>query len=195
MSRIGSRIRALDASNQSHSAPPRRGARRPSRASRTSLESSPRWSRVASYLLATAAESELMPSCGFVLALDVPAMAEVAFVALILDRGERRRYRTRLDRVNGTGDDDGDERTMKRRKLASSLLASTSRAIDACRYARLAVRTAATNSSRPVGGERRRERGARRWKRPSTRPREGGRTEDERDEVMVIKMDKLQTPK
>jgi hypothetical protein len=68
-----------------------------------------------------------MPSCGFVLALDVPAMAEVAFVALILDRGERRRYRTRLDRVNGTGDDDGDERTMKRRKLASSLLASTSR--------------------------------------------------------------------
>ena len=64
-----------------------------------------------------------MPSCGFVLALDVPAMAEVAFVALILDRGERRRYRTRLDRVNGTGDDDGDERTMKRRKLASSLLA------------------------------------------------------------------------
>ena len=136
-----------------------------------------------------------MPSCGFVLALDVPAMAEVAFVALILDRGERRRYRTRLDRVNGIGDDDGDERTMKRRKLASSLLASTSRAIDACRYARLAVRTASTNSSRPVGGERRRERATRRWKRPSTRPREGGRTEDERDEVMVIKMDKLQTPK
>ena len=91
------------------------------------------------------------------MALDVPAMAEVAFVALILDRGERRRYRTRLDRVNGTGDDDGDERTMKRRKLASSLLTSTSRAIDACRYARLAVRTASTNSSRPVGGERRRE--------------------------------------
>ena len=128
MSRIGSRIRALDASNQSHSAPPRRGARRPSRASRTSLEFSPRWSRVASYLLATAAESELMPSCGFVLALDVPAMAEVAFVAPILDRGERRRYRTRLDRVNGTGDDDGDERTMKRRKLASSLSSRRRRA-------------------------------------------------------------------
>ena len=169
MSRIGSRIRALDASNQSHSAPRAAALRH---ASANLSQSSPRWSRVASYLLATAAESELMPSCGFVLALDVPAMAEVAFVAPF-DRGERRRYRTRLDRVNGTGDDDGDERTMKRRKLASSLLASTSRAIDACRYARLAVRTASTNSSRPVGGERRRERAAGRWKRPSTRPREG----------------------
>lgn len=103
MSRIGSRACALDASNQSRFAPPRApGAASVSRLGNL-LKSSPRWSRVASYLLATAAESELIPSCVFVLALDVPAMADVAFVALILDRGERRRYRTRRDRVNGAG--------------------------------------------------------------------------------------------
>ena len=49
--------------------------------------------------------------------------------------------------------------------IVGAFIAATARAIDACRYARLAVRTASTNSSRPVGGERRRERGARRWKR------------------------------
>ena len=43
---------------------------------------------------------------------------------------------------------------MKRREFASSFLASTSRAIDSRRFARLAVRTASTNSARRVGEKR-----------------------------------------
>ena len=113
-----------------------------------------------------------MPSCGFVLALDVPAMAEVAFVALILDRGTAPLPNaTRPSQVPGRRRRRTDDETKETRVFSPR--------VDVARDRRVPVRPPRSaygvNQLVPScrWGKTPRERARLRWKRPSTRPREG----------------------